>query len=110
LTDCAKYLNGYPIGARYDGTFRDPQDPSFEGVGSCETKNNLVLWDDEMRANTRRFIEAQLDAYEEQTQGWFWWNFKTEGAHEWDAFALIDAGIFPQPLDHRVFPPACGGY
>jgi glucan 1,3-beta-glucosidase len=107
LTDCAKYLNGYGVGTRYDGSFRDPQDPSVEGVGSCDFKNNLVLWDEQMKTDTRRFIEAQLDAYESKTQGWFWWNFKTEGAHEWDAFALLDAGIFPQPLSHRVFPNAC---
>lgn len=36
-------------------------------------------------------------------------NFKTEGskAPEWDAFALIDAGIFPQPLSSRKFGAIC---
>lgn len=35
--------------------------------------------------------------------------FKTEnsGSPEWDAFALIDAGIFPQPLTARLFSPVC---
>ena len=107
LTDCARYLNGYGVGGRYDGSFRDPQDASFAGAGSCETKNNIAYWDENMRSNTRRFIEAQMDAYESRTHGWFWWNFKTEGAHEWDAFALLDADIFPQPLTHRLHPAAC---
>lgn len=35
--------------------------------------------------------------------------FKTEGhvAPEWDAFALLDAGVFPQPLTDRKFGPVC---
>jgi aryl-phospho-beta-D-glucosidase BglC (GH1 family) len=35
------------------------------------------------------------------------WNFKTEGSPEWDAFALIDNGIFPQPLTSRKFAQIC---
>jgi glucan 1,3-beta-glucosidase len=48
-----------------------------------------------------------MEAFEAKTQGWVFWNFKTEGAHEWDAFALIDAGIMPQPLTHRKFSAIC---
>jgi glucan 1,3-beta-glucosidase len=35
------------------------------------------------------------------------WNFKTEGSPEWDAFRLIDNGIFPQPLSDRKFSQIC---
>lgn len=35
------------------------------------------------------------------------WNFKTEGSPEWDAFRLIDNGIFPQPLTDRKFGQIC---
>ena len=35
------------------------------------------------------------------------WNFKTEGSPEWDAFRLIDSGIFPQPLSDRKFSQIC---
>ncbi len=34
-------------------------------------------------------------------------NFKTEASPEWDAFRLIDAGIFPQPLSSRQFSSIC---
>jgi hypothetical protein len=34
-------------------------------------------------------------------------NFKTEASPEWDAFRLIDAGIFPQPLTSRKFGAIC---
>lgn len=55
----------------------------------------------------RGYIEAQLDAFEAQAEGWIFWNFKTEGAHEWDAFKLLDNGIFPQPLTDRKFDTIC---
>lgn len=48
-----------------------------------------------------------MEAFEAKTQGWIFWNFKTESAPEWDAFRLIDAGIFPQPLTAREFGPVC---
>ena len=35
------------------------------------------------------------------------WNFKTEGSPEWDAFRLIDSGIFPRPLSDRKFSQIC---
>jgi glucan 1,3-beta-glucosidase len=101
-TDCAPALNGYLIGARYDGTY-----PGSTYVGSCDGKSNIADWDDDMKGDVRGYIEAQLEVFESQTQGWVFWNFKTEGADEWDAFALLDAGLFPQPLTDRKFPGIC---
>lgn len=94
LTDCATWLNGYKIGARYDGTF-----PDSHRVGSCDDKRQIPNWTNQYRDDLRSFLSAQISAYETQTQGWIYWNFKTEGAHDWDAFALLDAGIFPKPSD-----------
>lgn len=104
MTDCAPWLNGYSVYARYDGQF-----PGSWYVGSCADKNDISLWDETMRSNTRQFIEAQMDSYEKYTQGWTFWNFKTENssAGEWDAFALIEAGIFPQPLTNRTYDFTC---
>lgn len=102
MTDCAKYLNGYGVGARYDGTF-----PQSTFVGSCVGKSNIASWDQNMKDNTRRYLEAQMDTFEQVVGGWVFWNFKTEGSGEWDAFKLLDAGIFPQPLGARKFAPAC---
>jgi glucan 1,3-beta-glucosidase len=90
MTDCAKYLNGYGRGARFDGTLA-----GSSYIGSCAGKSDINTWSQQMKDDTRRYIEAQIAAYETKTQGWFWWNFKTEGAAEWDAFRLIDAGVFP---------------
>ncbi|TVY93219.1 Glucan 1,3-beta-glucosidase [Lachnellula willkommii] len=101
-TDCAPALNGYNIGSRYDGTY-----PNSTYVGSCADKNNIANWDDDMRGDTKGYIEAQISAFESHTQGWVFWNFKTETAQEWDAFALLDAGIFPQPLTSQDYGSIC---
>jgi glucan 1,3-beta-glucosidase len=101
-TDCAQYLNGYNTGARYDGTF-----PGSTYHGTCADKNNIADWDQTLRGDVRGYIEAQLETFEAVTNGWIFWNFKTERSAEWDAFALLDAGIFPQPLTDRWFGPIC---
>jgi aryl-phospho-beta-D-glucosidase BglC (GH1 family) len=102
MTDCAYALNGYGRGARYDGTY-----PSSSYVGSCSGINKLATWSQTFKDDTRGYIEAQMETYEAKTQGWIFWNFKTESAPEWDAFRLIDAGIFPQPLWQRKFGIIC---
>ncbi|KAF2713629.1 glycoside hydrolase family 5 protein [Pleomassaria siparia CBS 279.74] len=102
MTDCAKYLNGYQIGARYDGTF-----PGSTFVGSCAGKSDISTWSQQFKDDTRGYIEAQIMAFEKKTQGWIWWNFKTESAAEWDAFQLINAGVFPQPLTDMKFGVIC---
>lgn len=102
MTDCAPALNGYKVGARYDGTY-----PGSKFVGSCADKSNIANWNDDLKGDMRGYIEAQLSTFESHSQGWIFWNFKTEAAHEWDAFALIDNGIFPQPLTSRKFSAIC---
>jgi len=102
MTDCAPALNGYNVGARYDGSY-----PGSSFVGSCAGKSNIADWDDTFKGDMRGYIEAQLSTFESHTQGWIFWNFKTEAAHEWDAFALLDNGIFPQPLTDRKYGAIC---
>jgi aryl-phospho-beta-D-glucosidase BglC (GH1 family) len=98
MTDCATALNGYGIGARYDGSY-----PGSCRVGSCSTINSIDTWSAQMKDDTRRYIEAQLDAFEKYTLGWIFWTFKTEASAEWDLFRLLEAKIFPQPLTSRNF-------
>ena len=103
-TDCAKWLNGYGKGARYDGTLS-----GSSTVGSCDGKYTGTVADlsDDDKSNIRHFIEAQLDAYEQHT-GWIFWTWKTESAPEWHMQDLISNGIFPQPLTSRQDPGQCG--
>jgi glucan 1,3-beta-glucosidase len=131
MTDCARHLNGissspppptsfrlasspfsmdadvvrsgYGIGARFDG--------SRAGAttwGICAEKRGPVAsWASRMKDDTRWFIEAQMDAFEHNTEGWMFWTAKTEGAGEWDLLDLLDNGVFPEPVTARKFPQAC---
>ncbi len=91
MTDCATFVNGYGVGARYDGTF-----PGSTYVGSCNDGiNDISSWSGDQRSATTAYIQAQIQAYESYVQGWIFWNFKTESAGEWNLFGLIDNGIWP---------------
>lgn len=48
-----------------------------------------------MKSDTTNYIRAQINAFEQNTQGWIFWNFKTEASAEWDYFRLLDNGIWP---------------
>jgi len=95
MTDCALYLNGYTFGARYDGTYPNTTSPESTYIGSCTGKSDITTWSDQFKADMKAYIAAQLGAFESQTNGWVFWNFKTESAHEWDAFKLLEYDVFP---------------
>jgi len=103
MTDCTKWLNGVGRGARYDGKFAD----SWR-VGSCARRyrGSVAQFSAQEKANTRRYIEAQLDAYE-RGAGWFFWTWKTEGSPEWEMRDLLAHDVFPQPLTARRFGKQC---
>ena len=69
MTDCAAALNGYGIGARYDGTY-----PGSSYVGSCANVNFMETWSQSFKDDTRGYIEAQMEVFERNTQGWIFWN------------------------------------
>ena len=102
MTDCTRYLNGYGRGARFDGTF---EGSSY--IGSCDgwTSGSVAQLSEDQRQQMRRYVEAQLQAFE-SAAGWVWWTWKTEGAPGWDLGDLIANGVFPQPIDSRGSP--CG--
>jgi len=103
-TDCAKWLNGLGKGARYDGTL----DGSSGYYGDCQTKYEGTVDGllDVDKVNLAYYVEAQLDAYE-QHSGWIFWCWKTESAPEWNFRDLVGAGLIPQPLTSRKYPPQC---
>ena len=102
-TDCAKWLNGLGIGARYDGTYSGSSQ-----VGSCDGKYEGTVegLSDADKQNIRSLIEAQLDSYSAHT-GWIFWTWKTESAPEWHLQNLTAAGLFPQPISDRKYPNQC---
>lgn len=107
-TDCAKWLNGLGVGARYDGTY-NVNGQGSNRIGSCDGKytGTAAGLSSDDKKNIRSFIEAQLDAYE-SADGWIFWTWKTESAPEWDMQDLLANGLFPQPLSNRQYPGQCG--
>lgn len=103
-TDCAQWLNGKGVGARYDGSY-----PGSSQIGSCDGKyqGTVAGLSSDDKKNIRSLIEAQLDAYAAHT-GWIFWTWKAESAPEWNMQALIAGGLFPQPLSDRQYPGQCG--
>jgi len=90
MTDCAPYVNGYGVGARYDGSY-----PGSSYVGSCASISSIAAWSDDYKTSTTNYIQTQINVFESMIQGWIFWNFKTEAASEWDLFQLIDNGVWP---------------
>ncbi|KAI9724716.1 MAG: exo-1,3-beta-glucanase [Chrysothrix sp. TS-e1954] len=103
MTDCAAALNGYGIGARYDGTY---QGSTYHG--SCSNINYIDTWDAQLVSDTRNYIIAQLQTFEAVTDGWTFWTYKTEASAEWDLGRLIGKGAFPLPPDPSQYAPMCG--
>ncbi|KAL6453791.1 LOW QUALITY PROTEIN: XOG1 Glucan 1 [Candida maltosa Xu316] len=102
LTDCATWLNGVGRGARWEGAYDGSQ-----YFGSCQPYLQFETWPEDYKTNVRKYVEAQLDAFE-YTGGWVFWSWKTENAIEWDFQKLTANGIFPQPLTDRWYPNQCG--
>ncbi|KAJ7597692.1 exo-beta-1,3-glucanase [Mycena floridula] len=96
MTDCAKYLNGRGIGARYDGTF-----PGSTRVGSCTgLTGKASTFSSSFKAFLRQTWEAQVTTYEKGT-GWLMWTWKTESADEWS----YQAGLANNWIDSAIKAP-----
>jgi glucan 1,3-beta-glucosidase len=101
LTDCAKYYNGVGVGHYFDGTI-----PNVPPGGDCDHQNDINQWTIDELNNHRRYVESQLEAWE-QAGGWFFSNYKTEDAVSFDFVDLVKTGIIPFPLNQRKYPGIC---
>ncbi|KAJ1844042.1 hypothetical protein LPJ57_009595, partial [Coemansia sp. RSA 486] len=43
-----------------------------------------------------RYVDAQLQIYDQEIAGWFYWNFRTESAPEWDYLLGVEQGWIPK--------------
>lgn len=95
-TDCAKYLNGRGVGARYDGSY-----PGSYYVGSCSDKTgDGSNFSDAYKNTLRRMFETQISVYE-RASGWVFWTWKTEQAADWDYQRGLRNGWITYNLDSR---------
>ncbi|RPB07606.1 glycoside hydrolase [Morchella conica CCBAS932] len=76
-------------------------------VDGCQCQSNVdsKQWKQPMKDAVRRYMEAQLDAFEHGANGYFFWAFKGPGAWSW--LNGVQQGWIPQPLDDRKFPNQC---
>jgi len=102
-TDCATYLNGRGIGARYDGTY-----PGSTYVGSCSgLTGSASTFSDDYKTFLRQYWEAQVITYSQSAQGWVQWTWKAENADEWSYQAGLANGWIPQNPTDLLYPNIC---
>ncbi|KAJ1897266.1 hypothetical protein LPJ66_003475 [Kickxella alabastrina] len=95
-TDCARWLNGFQRGARWDGSYLTSK--PVVTSGTCHGQEDIRAWSQEKRDFVRKFAIAQFQAYEKGS-GWIFWNFKTESADAWNFMKLFRENIIPnQPI------------
>ncbi|TFY53027.1 hypothetical protein EVJ58_g9680 [Rhodofomes roseus] len=103
-TDCATYLNGRGIGARYDGSYA-----GSSYVGSCDgLTGSASTFSSSYQTFLRQFWEAQTITFENNAQGWIQWTWKTESADEWSYQAGLANGWIPQNPTDLLYPNICG--
>ncbi|TKY90468.1 hypothetical protein EX895_000466 [Sporisorium graminicola] len=95
-TDCAKYLNGKGVGARYDGSY-----PGSYYVGSCNGKTgNGSNFSAAYKSSLQKLFETQISVYE-RASGWIYWTWKTEQAADWDYQRGLKYGWITRNLNSR---------
>ncbi|KAF9036214.1 glycoside hydrolase family 5 protein [Panaeolus papilionaceus] len=106
LTDCAQWLNGRGVGARWDGTWFPG--PSSQVHGSCSGfTGNWENWTDDYKDMLRKYWEVQVEVGE-TVQGWVFWTWKAENADEWSYQKGLEGGWIPMDPTNRKFPNICG--
>ncbi|THY49986.1 glycoside hydrolase [Aureobasidium pullulans] len=72
----------------------------------CSAQLDPSQWNSYLVAATRKFMEAQLDIFEEYSMGWFLWSYTGPGA--WGLGNLFKAGVVgPNKITDRQFPAQC---
>ncbi|KAI0719308.1 glycoside hydrolase [Cerioporus squamosus] len=103
ITDCAKWLNGRGVGARWDGTWQDGQ-PTF---GSCDGyTGDSSSFSDDYKTFLRKYFESQV-AIGEAVQGWIFWTWKAENADDWSYQKGLEGGWIPKDPTDRLYPDIC---
>ncbi|TVY19322.1 Glucan 1 [Lachnellula arida] len=75
-------------------------------VTGCQCQADAFsTWNSAMIAQTRMFVEAQLDVFEASSSGYFAWSLKAPGA--WGFLNGVNGGIIPNPVTARAFPKQC---
>ncbi|KAL6302376.1 glycoside hydrolase [Sparassis latifolia] len=103
VTDCAEWLNGRGVGARWDGSIAEGQ----QVYGSCDGwTGSMSTFSDEYKAFLRQYWESQV-LIGESVQGWVYWTWKAENADEWSYQKGLEGGWIPQDPTDLMYPNMC---
>jgi len=103
VTDCAKWLNGRGVGARWDGTW----EPNQQVFGNCTGwTGNMSTFSTEYKTFLRQYWEVQAQMGE-SIQGWVYWTWKAENADEWSYQKGLEGGWIPQDPNDWMYPDIC---
>ncbi|OCK80173.1 glycoside hydrolase family 5 protein [Lepidopterella palustris CBS 459.81] len=72
----------------------------------CEASLPVDQWNDGLVQQVRRYVEAQLDIWEANSSGYFYWSYK--GPSAWGFDAGIRKGFIPNPVTSRRYRGQCG--
>lgn len=87
-----------------DGTTVAGQTCSTDG---CQCTNEPIAdWNQPLVQGIRRFVEAQMDAFEHSARGWFIWSYSGPGI--WGLDNAIEYGVIGSKVTDRMFPNQCG--
>jgi len=90
-----------------DGTsFGDDGSQSCTQTGcQCASSVSIDKWGPPMINATRAFYEAQLQAFEHSTSGYFLWNYHAFGG--WSLLDLIKYGVIGPTVNDRMYGAQC---
>ena len=94
-TDICAYTNGTTVG----GTV------CTEDKCQCSADVPIQYWNKPLIEATRKFVEAELDAFEHSSNGWFMWSYKGPGA--WGLDNAVKYGLIGEKVTDRMFPGQC---
>ncbi|KAJ7756388.1 glycoside hydrolase [Mycena maculata] len=104
VTDCALWLNGRGVGARWDGTYNyTPNTP----LGTCDGwTGSYTTFSSSYMTFLRQYWEVQV-MMGENVQGWIFWTWKAENADDWSYQKGLEGGWIPQDPSNRLYPDIC---
>ncbi|GLB40440.1 putative brix [Lyophyllum shimeji] len=101
VTDCARWLNGRGVGARWDATWFPPNSRYH---GSCTNfTGSYSGFPSAYKTFLRKYWEVQVEIGE-HVSGWVFWTWKAENADEWSYQKGLEGGWIPQDPTDRKYP------
>ena len=71
----------------------------------CSCNVDIQDWGQPLIQATRKFVEAEMDAFEHSARGWFMWSYKGPGA--WGLDNAVKYGVIGNKVTDRMFPNQC---